>query len=257
VEDAAALERAQQRRPRRQRQRRAPARRALLPAIYPSTCLCAHVSISMYRHKVISLDVYTHALRCAASGPKKTTGQQLGGDFMGGTATRGKRQRRLYVCTRRALYIHACISIEMHTYIRARTRRGRGERVRRVGLFWFRTLWTRACAPRSRGRPRARPASTRGGNYEGTHRGTPGGTHRGTHRTLTRVLTEILTRVLTGKFKRVLPGVLYGVLTGAYAGSRGVLPGCYAAEAEASSPYAVPRRTNRARNACTGSSQNT
>ena len=65
MEDAAALERAQQRRPRRQRQRRAPARRALLRAIYLSTCLCVHASISMYRYNLICADIYIRT-RCAA-----------------------------------------------------------------------------------------------------------------------------------------------------------------------------------------------
>jgi hypothetical protein len=112
--------------------------------------------------------------------------------------------------------------MEIYTCIRARTRRGRdGEAASAcAALDRVRTLWTRACAPRSRGRPRARPASTR----------------RGTQ----RVLTEILTRALTSTLARVLPGVLYEVLTGAYAGSSGVLPGCSAAEGRSEQPV---RRT--------------
>jgi hypothetical protein len=116
--------------------------------------------------------------------------------------------------------------MEIYAYIRARMRRGRGGDAASASaaLDWFRTLWTRACAPGSRGRPRARPASNGGGT----------------------------TRVLTGTLARVLPRYST-VLTGACAGNRGVLPGYFAAEGRA---YAVPRRTNRARNACTGSSEN-
>jgi hypothetical protein len=204
-------------------------------------------------------------MRCAAlpSGPNNITVNGSAGISWAGRplGERGrKRPRRLYFCT---LYIETA-AIFLHTIYR------NGGYMSAYYLWKYMHTSGQGCGGDAAGTRRARLPRWIGSALCGRELVRQDHAVGLAHdlRVLAGVLTGVLTRVLTGTLARVITGIFMTVPPGYSRGTPGgtlrysreharvVARGTLRPRAEASSPYAVPRRTNRARNACTGSSEN-